>query len=464
MSKQIKCAGLRRSQVAPAIPPSILDVQCRDHTDNTDTSTAYYRWSRLTGDVTRKGQAAFNLDPSSGQVTGTPLLDLSAEGRGSLRIDCSIALGGPQYDKVLPVAVLTIKIVDDMCWVPTSVSGQFRWKELPHTSCLAMCRKRADCAGIHENGKKCKAVVSDGKPEAFTGQLLLRLDNCSEEDTQLNLTVKGAKYVEGIFSPSNVFKDKVSFSRAGPTPELQLHLVHRAFAETWLPNICSNASWILLHANASDFQNGSVEAPEFFGAAMACVQEDVVNSTFAKGKDIFDLEFLEAELDDPVIANKPKAKQKAELKPSVPSCPQPSDDQGFIYGTVEDPAHFSLEPCQCFGEAHAEASPVIASSNDAVPRDGRFNNGSMQDQLIFSGPYTCEATALLLTMEDATHASCAAACRARDCKFYQFTATAESCALFVRCDFLQQATDQRDSFPPSHVPIKHASGGCAARQ
>ena len=437
------------SQVAPAIPPAILDVQCRDHNEDSggSSSTAYYRWSRLTGDVTRKGQAAFNLDPTSGQVSGTPQLDLSAEGRGSLGIDCSVALGGPEYDKVLPVAVITITLVDDMCWVPTAVSGHFGLKELSQKSCLAVCRERADCAGVHMENGKCKAIVSDGTPEAFTGELLLRLNNCSEEETQLNLTAEGAKYVEGLFSPSNVFKDQVSFSRAGPTPERQLHLVHRAFAETWLPETCSNASWILLHTNASDFQNGSVEAPEFFGSAMACIQQNAVQMAFSKGSQIFDLNFLEAELENPALSmdsQPPRAKQTAELRPSAPNCPQPDhSDQGFVFGTVLDPALFVLGPCECFGKEHAQTSPVLPSSSDAVPRfRGHFNNGSVKDQLIFSGPYTCEAFARLEEMDlGTTLTSCAAACRARDtCKFYQFTATAEACTLFFQCNFLQEVS------------------------
>ena len=273
----------------------LLDVQCRD---GDGKGKASYAWSRLTGDLTRDGFSAFNLDPRSGLVSGTPRLSqaLSAEGRGSLEIHCSVALGGSLYDKVLPVAQITVHVVDDMCWVPAQVSGHFRWKQFnSKASCLALCRERADCAAVRDASPGCHAMVSDGESESFTGSVLLRLENCSEEDTGLNLTSKGARYLQGVLEPSNDYKDQVtwlafleqqglgftgnpmhqvassprtavfrfqvSYSRAGLTPQLQLHLVHRSFAEIQLPKSCDASSWLLLHANVSDFQNGSMQAP-----------------------------------------------------------------------------------------------------------------------------------------------------------------------------------------------------------
>ena len=186
----------------------LLDVQCRDG----DGKAATYAWSRLTGDLTRDGFVAFNLDPRTGLVSGTPRLDLSKEGRGSLEIHCSMALGGSLYDKVLPVAQITVHVVDDMCWVPAQVSGHFRWKQFSsNSSCLAQCRERADCAAVREASSGCHAMVSDGESEAFQGSVLLRLENCSEEDTSLNLTCKGARYLQGVLEPSNDYKDQVTW-------------------------------------------------------------------------------------------------------------------------------------------------------------------------------------------------------------------------------------------------------------
>ena len=50
-----------------------------------------------------------------------------------------------------------------------------------------------------------------GKSESFTGSVLLRLENCSEEDTGLNLTSKGARYLQGVLEPSNDYKDQVTW-------------------------------------------------------------------------------------------------------------------------------------------------------------------------------------------------------------------------------------------------------------
>ena len=129
----------------------------------------------------------------------------------------------------------------------------------------------------------------------------------------------------------------------------------------------------------------------------------------------------------------------------MPTCEQPS--AGFVIGSVEDSEHFSLDPCECFGEQHARTSPVTESSSAAVPRVGPFNawasalqkraasswimtlasiclvqytvsfiseclnvlnsqNGSVKDQLISSGPYTCEHISRIHHFAAATLASC----------------------------------------------------------
>ncbi|CAE7213892.1 unnamed protein product [Symbiodinium sp. CCMP2592] len=386
-----------RFEVSPAMSPEILDVQCRD------ASNATYSWSRITGGITRNGQAAFNLDPFSGLASGTPSLDLSAEGRGRLQINCGVALGGQLHDKVLPVAKLTVDVVDNMCWVPTNISGWFGWKDLPSKSaCLALCREGADCAAVQIGSGTCRAVVSDGEKEPFSQQVLMRLENCSEEDTELNLTVKGAWYVQGACASSNVFQDRVSYSRAGATPELQIHLVQQEFVVA-NPKACENASWLLVHTNSSDFQNGSVDAPEFFGAAMACTSDDT----------------------------KPLDTGMRILR------------WNFVFGTLEDLEHYSLHPCECFGESHANAAPVVESSSVQVPRSRGFNTGTVKDQLIFSGPYTCEDTAVLSQAFSTTLANCAALCRAdATCAFYQLATVDDTCTLLERCDYIQQVDVQ----------------------
>ena len=110
------------------------------------------------------------------------------------------------------------------------------------------------------------------------------------------------------------------------------------------------------------------------------------------------------------------------------------------FSAVQDTAFYSLHSCECFGEAHSQAAPVEESSNDAVPRNsGSFNNGSLQDQLIFTGPFTCEGNAKLDELRSTTLQGCAKDCRGKkSCRFYQFQATSGDCLLFEQCDYLQR--------------------------
>lgn len=105
---------------------------------------------------------------------------------------------------------------------------------------------------------------------------------------------------------------------------------------------------------------------------------------------------------------------------------------------AQDTAFYSLHSCECFGEAHSQASPVEESSNDAVPRNsGSFNNGSLQDQLIFTGPFTCEGNAKLDELRSTTLQGCAKDCRGKkSCRFYQFQETSGDCLLFGQCDWI----------------------------
>ena len=258
------------------------------------------------------------------------------------------------------MAQLILVVVDDTCWVPTNVSGSFHWKTLPSLSeCFHICRERADCAGIQEDSNgTCRAIVIDDEQNYFAGQMLVRLDNCPEDETDLHLTAKGAWYMQGSYSQSNVFRQQVSYTHAGATPDLQFHFVLREFAHMKLPKACENASWLLVHTNASDFKKGSMEAPEYCGNAVACTGSDVVPNAFENGYEEFELEFLPAELKDAAVLQKPEALQQAELKPLASSCSLTATSS-VVFGTLEETEHFSLHPCECFGEAHAQASTVL---------------------------------------------------------------------------------------------------------
>lgn len=137
------------------------------------------------------------------------------------------------------------------------------------------------------------------------------------------------------------------------------------------------SNWLFLHINSSDYEDAeSVNAPEFFGNAMACADTDVVGNAFKTGQAAFELQLLPPELSLAKAASQP-AVQGGTLALSVPSCSKPLGDLEF--GTVETPGIYSLHPCECFGEAYANVEPVDHASNAAVPRNatGSFNNGTV---------------------------------------------------------------------------------------
>ncbi|CAK9010740.1 unnamed protein product [Durusdinium trenchii] len=437
--------------VSKPITPNILDVDCSDAKGNPLT------WSRSGGEVMLNGDMAFKLDPLSGTISGTPQLSLSsAQGRAEVNITCQLALGGPLYDMELPVVLLNVQIMDDVCWVPSNISGTFQWKETPNVQeakCLQECRLRDDCAAIQYDNKSCRVMVGDGNQSFVDSQVLVRLNNCSEEDAGLNLFVPGAGYLEGEFSVMTAYHGASSYSRPGSNPDRQLLLGRRENVER-VPASCMKSAWLLLHINSSDYEDSTAKnKPEFFGDAMACITPDVVSNVFKNGQDIFDLQLLPAELQSAPNFDKPAALQPSTLALSVPSCSKPA--ASFVYGTVKEPGIYSLDPCECFGEAYALVNPVTQESNAAVPRnaDGSFNNGSVPDQLLFSGPYTCEESASVGQFLHFDLEGCQKACSSQaQCQFYLFGKTSETCTLFQSCRFIQdvglQIVNELYGIPP----------------
>ncbi|CAK9000608.1 unnamed protein product [Durusdinium trenchii] len=280
-------------------------------------------------------------------------------------------------------------------------------------------------------------MVSDGKPSALHSEVLLRLNNCSDQDAALNVTLPGAQYLEGEFSVMSIFKSNASYSRPGTNPQRQLLLSRRENVER-VPESCAKSNWLFLHINSSDYEDAeSIHAPEFFGNAMACTDTDVVGNAFKHGQAAFELQLLPPELSVAEAASQP-AVQGGTLALSVPSCSKPLGDLEF--GTVETPGIYSLHPCECFGEAYANAEPVDPASNAAAPRNaqGAFNKGTVPDQRLFSGPYTCEETASLGQFSHIDLASCQKACSAKpECQFYLFGKTSEICTLLKSCNYVQ---------------------------
>eukprot|EP00928_Gymnodinium_smaydae_P026668 TRINITY_DN2086_c0_g1_i3.p1 TRINITY_DN2086_c0_g1~~TRINITY_DN2086_c0_g1_i3.p1 ORF type:complete len:3588 (+),score=627.02 TRINITY_DN2086_c0_g1_i3:1023-10766(+) len=82
-------------------------------------------WSPRTGAVTVGGDFAFNIEPTTGTLRGTPqVLIASYADRAFADITCRVAAGGGLYgDKVL-VTEVTVRIQDNTCWVPMGCWGK----------------------------------------------------------------------------------------------------------------------------------------------------------------------------------------------------------------------------------------------------------------------------------------------------------------------------------------------------
>ncbi|CAK9116540.1 unnamed protein product [Durusdinium trenchii] len=306
----------------------------------------------------------------------------------------------------------------------------------PH--CLQTCRLRDDCAAVQYKEDTCRFMVSDGKETFLDGQVLVRLNNCSEQDASLNLTVPGAQYLQGEFGVMNFYQNDASYSRAGSLPERQLVLGRRPNVQR-IPESCAKSFWFLLHINSSDFEDSTlINAPEFFGDTIACIDSDVVSKAFKHGQDAFDLRLLPREVESTPLYDQPPALQHGTLALGVPPCEKPSQD--LLLGTLSEPGIYSLHPCECFGAAYASVEPVHEDSDAAVPRNpqGYFNNGSVSDQLLFSGPYTCEESASVGHFSHLEMDECQRACVSKsECQFYLFGKTAQTCTLFQSCSYIQ---------------------------
>ena len=129
-------------------------------------------------------------------------------------------------------------------WALSNISGTFRWNTAPKAQqslCLQSCRLRDDCAAVQYKNGACNLMVSDGKPSALHSEVLLRLNNCSDQDAALNVTLPGAQYLEGEFSVMSIFKSNASYSRPGTNPQRQLLLSRRENVER-VPESCAKPS------------------------------------------------------------------------------------------------------------------------------------------------------------------------------------------------------------------------------
>ena len=99
-------------------------------------------------------------------------------------------------------------------------------------------------------------------------------------------------------------------------------------------------------------------------------------------------------------------------------------------------------------EAYANSPPVGEESNAEVPRTNSFNRGPVNDQNIFTGPYSCEEDSLISSLSDTSLMKCRDICHHRlTCRFYQFEEATMLCSLFTSCDVIQFAAWLPESKP-----------------
>ena len=99
-------------------------------------------------------------------------------------------------------------------------------------------------------------------------------------------------------------------------------------------------------------------------------------------------------------------------------------------------------------EAYANSPPVWEESNAEVPRTNSFNRGPVNDQNIFTGPYSCEEDSLISSLSDTSLMKCRDICHHRlTCRFYQFEEATMLCSLFTSCDVMQFAAWLPESKP-----------------
>ena len=116
---------------------------------------------------------------------------------------------------------------------------------MEEAKCIQICRARMDCAAARVWFSHCLIIAShlnNPRPDPDGGGMyLVRLNNCSEQTSELNITVPGAQYLQGTFSAMNVYHGEASYSRAGFNPERQLLLVRKANVQQAISDFCAES-------------------------------------------------------------------------------------------------------------------------------------------------------------------------------------------------------------------------------
>ena len=128
------------------------------------------------------------------------------------------------------------KISRGQGWVPRDVFGTWgssRGSILTEQKCIDTCKSQRQCAAFYfttSRTPRCWLLSTPDsyspsyEPESATHRALVRVNNCSEAETGLNISIPEAQYLQGEFSVTNMHHHEPTYFRAGPNVERQLVL------------------------------------------------------------------------------------------------------------------------------------------------------------------------------------------------------------------------------------------------
>jgi len=433
--------GGQEIPVPPSIRPVPISVKCSGHDQ-------VIRWSRQTGTVTVGGRTAFIINPVTGDISGTPELNLPQQyGQSSLTVTCYVAATGAAYDVVLTTSV-EVRLVDDICFFPQDVQDPV-WAHdetgAAH-SCATSCRRREDCGAYWTSGQDCYLQTSAKASDAIlhSPESILIRAQCEEGVSCLQFKDSSMAFLKGKFCPKghHVETSASVYFRDGMTAADGLFMQRVACP---LPGRVGN--WVVHRASEKDHIDPSTGAVELRGEVVACIAEDVETKAFMDGSVSSTVWLPDAALTAAQYATfeAENAASRLTITASLTahSCSPPQvESDSVIFGTPSDPSAYSLSACECFGAHHRDTQPVTADSVNAIAvvrsSSDEYNAFVPSPQLLFEGPYVCETGALLPSGQknEIDEDECLAECMGfgSACRFFTYVPQLRFCQLLSKCE------------------------------
>ena len=290
-----------------------VNLDCESNVDG-----LIVRHELTTGDVTIDGLTAFNVDPLSGRVSGSPHVGIrslmpASNGRRSVTVMCeayaAIASASTSTGQVqlLPAAdVLVVQVEEDACWVDasgyTSPTGWVPTLANPSGSsspsaaaCQAACSSDKGCVGYNFAQSKCykigltQSIVGLAEERKLkTGQAMLKVPNCQLHQTCIRVDIPGQSYISGRYCPvvtSTLSAPEPLYVMKGYNPEDTFYL-QRAEPRVVLAMSevegceASNTAWVIRKGSprGDDLIDAETGYTELHGKVEACVHDDLLSS------------------------------------------------------------------------------------------------------------------------------------------------------------------------------------------